>query len=164
MTKYLLAAMGALGLALILALWRIDHVTSDRDAAVTDAERSDAKAASLIVTMRLQREIATDQAAIETDYLKETKRAEDEADRLRRCRADGSCWLQVAATCPSVRVDGARAASGEPDAGSPRLTAAAERAYPDLVAGLKTQRAQITGLQAELILLHSKCKIIGAPQ
>lgn len=156
MSRYLIAA---LVLGLVLALWRIDHVTSDRDNAVTAAEQSDAKAASLRVTLRLQRELATDQASIESDFLKEKKRAEDEADRLRRCLADGSCWLRVAATCPSVRVDGAGAAVSEPDAGSPRLTAAAERAYPALVAGLKTQRAQISGLQAELVLLHSKCKI-----
>ncbi|MCZ4321452.1 lysis system i-spanin subunit Rz [Pseudomonas anguilliseptica] len=161
MIRYLIIG---LGLALILALWRIDHVTSDRDSAVTAVTVSDAKVASLLVTLRLQRELATDQAAIETDFLKEKQRAEDEADRLRRCRADGSCWLQVAATCPSVRVDGAGTAAGEPDAGSPRLTAAAERAYPALISGLKTQRAQIAGLQAELILLHSKCKIIGASQ
>lgn len=161
MTKYLLAAMGVLGLALILALWRIDNVTADRDAARDAVTVSDAKAASLRVTMRLQRELATDQAAIETDYLKEKQRAEDEADRLRRCRADGSCWLSVAATCPSVRVDRPATTTGEPDAGSPRLTAAAERAYPALVSGLKTQRAQIAKLQAELILLHSMCKIGG---
>lgn len=161
MSRYLIAA---LVLGLVLALWRIDHVTSDRDNAVTAAEQSDAKAASLLVTLRLQRELATDQASIESDFLKEKQRAEDEADRLQRCLADGSCWLRVAATCPSVRVDGAGATASDLDAGGPRLTAAAERAYPALVAGLKTQRAQITGLQAELILLHSKCKIIGATQ
>lgn len=159
--RYLIAG---LGLALILALWRVDHVTSDRDDAVKAVTVSDAKVASLRVTLRLQRELATDQASIESEFLKEKKRAEDEADRLRRCRADGSCWLRVAATCPSVRVDGAGAAAGELDAGSPRLTAAAERAYPALVAGLKTQRAQIIGLQAELVLLHSMCKIGAADE
>lgn len=151
----------AIVVVLLLALWRIDHVTTERDEAVKAVTVSDAKAASLRVTLRLQRELATDQAAIETDFLKEKQRAEDEADRLRRCRADGSCWLRVAATCPGVRVDGAGTTAGEPDAGSPRLTAAAERAYPALLSGLETQRAQIAGLQAELILLHSKCKIGG---
>lgn len=161
MTRYLIYLIAGLGLALILAMWRIDHVTSHRDAAVTAVTVSEAKVASLRVTLRLQRELATDQAVIETDFLKEKQRAEDEADRLRRCRADGSCWLRVAATCPSVRVDGAGPAAGEPDAGAPRLTAAAERAYPALVEGLKTQRAQIAGLQAKLTLLHGKCKIGG---
>lgn len=159
MTKYLLAAMGALGLALILALWRIDNVTADRDAARDAVTVSDAKVASLRVTLRLQRELAEDQAAIETTYIEEKQSAEDEADRLRRCLADGTCGLRVAATCPAMRVDGARAAVAEPDAGSPRLDAAAERAYPALVAGIKAQRAQIIGLQTKLIALHGKCKI-----
>lgn len=156
MTRYLLAG---LGLALILALWRVDHVTSDRDAARDAVTVSDAKVASLRVTLRLSRELMTEQAAIETTYIEDKQSAEDEADRLRRCRADGSCWLSVAATCPSVRVDRPATTTGEPDAGSPRLTAAAERAYPDLAAGLKTQRAQITGLQAQLITLHRACKL-----
>ena len=161
MTKILLAAIGALGLALIFALWRIDNVTADRDAARDAVALSDARVASLRVTLRLQRELATDQAAIETTYIEEKQRADDEADHLRRGLADGTCGLRVAATCPSLRVDGAGAAASEPDAAAPRLTAAAERAYPALVAGIKTQRAQIVGLQAALIALHSKCKIGG---
>lgn len=159
MTKYLLAAMVALGLALILALWRIDNVTTDRDDAVKAAKQLTASVESLRGTMRLQRELATDQAAIETTYIEEKQSAEDEAERLRRCLADGTCGLRVAATCPSVRVDRAGAAASEPDAGAPRLTATAERAYPALVAGIKSQRAQMIGLQAELIALHGKCKI-----
>jgi prophage endopeptidase len=163
MTRVLLILAGALGVLLLAALWRLDHVTAERDTAVTAATASDATAASLRVTLRLQRELATDQAAIETTYLEEKQSAEDEAERLRRCLADGTCGLRVAATCPAVRVDGAGPAAGEPDAGAPRLTAAAERAYPALVSGLKQQRAQITGLQAELTTLHSKCKIGVTP-
>lgn len=154
MIKYLIAA---LGLALILALWRIDNVTSSRDAARDAVTVSDAKVASLRVTLRLSRELMTEQAATETTYLEDVRNAEDEADRLRRCLADGTCGLRVNATC--VRVDGARPAAGEPDAGTPRLTAAAERAYPALVAGLNTQRAQIIGLQAAITTLHRACKL-----
>lgn len=159
MTRYLIAG---LGLALILALWRIDHVTSDRDDAVTAAEQSDAKAASLRVTMRLQRELITDYQAAEAEYQKEKADAEDERDRLRRCLADGACGLRVNATC--VRVDRPSAVAGEPDAGAPELTAAAGWDYSALRQGLKVQRAQIKGLQKALISLHSKCRIIGEPQ
>lgn len=161
MTRLLLTLIAAMGGLLLAALWRIDHVTASRDAAVTAAAESDARVESLRVTLRLQRELANDQAAIETIYLEEKRSAEDEAERLRRCLADGTCGLRVAATC--VRVDGAGPAAGEPDAGAPRLTAAAERAYPTLVAGLRAQRAQITGLQAELTALHHACKIGAAP-
>lgn len=163
MTRLLLIAGVALTVLLLATLWRLDHVTSERDAAVTQRDAEASKAASLRVTLRLQRELATDQAAIETTYLQEKKRAEDYAESLRRCLADGTCGLRVAATCPVVRVDGSGAAAGQPDAGVPELTAAARRAYPALVAGLEQQRAQIAGLQAELITLHSKCKIGATP-
>lgn len=158
MTRYLIAG---LGLALILALWRADHLGAELDQAGRAVAQSEARVKSLRATLGLQRELATDQAATETNYLTEVKDAQDEADRLHRCIANGTCGLRVNATCPSVRVDRSAAAAGEPDAGTPRLTAAAERAYPALVAGLKTQRAQIAGLQEQLITLHRKCKIGG---
>lgn len=159
MIRILIAACAALVLCLVLALWRVDSVTGQRDRAVTAADQSAARADSLSDTLRLQRELAADQAAVESTYIEDKQRAEDYAEYWRQCLAAGTCGLRVAATCPSVRVDGATTTASEPDAGAPRLTAAAERAYPALVAGLKTQRAQITGLQAELVLLHSMCKI-----
>lgn len=159
MTRLLLAAGAALGVLLLVALWRLDHVTAQRDAAVTAKAGSDAAVASLRVTLRLQRELAADHAAAESTYLKEKQRAEDYAESLRRCLADGSCGLRVAATCPAGRVGQPGAAAGQPDAGTPELTAAARRAYPALVAGLRQQRAQIVGLQEALVSLHSRCKL-----
>lgn len=159
MIRALLVLVVALVVALILALWRVDVVTGHRDRAVTAAEESEARVTSLRSTLRLQRELSASQAATETKYLTERDDAQEESERLRRCIADGTCGLRVAATC--VRVDGAATAAGQPDAATPRLTASAERAYPALVAGLKTQRAQIAGLQEQLITLHSKCRIGG---
>lgn len=161
MTRIMLAAIVALGALLTLALWRADHLSAELEQADRAVVQSEARVKSLRTTLNLQRELAADQAVTETNYLTEVKDAQDEAERLRRCLADGSCGLRVNATCPSVRVDRAAAAAGEPDAGTPRLTAAAERAYPALVAGLKTQRAQIKGLQEQLITLHGKCRIGG---
>lgn len=163
MTRFLLIALVVSGLLLAGVTWRLDHVTSERDDAVTQRDTAKRSVASLRGTLRLQRELATDRAAIETTYLEEKQRAEDYAESLRRCLADGTCRLRVAATCPGVRVDGAGPATGEPDAGAPELTAAARRAYPALVAGLKRQRAQILGLQEQLITLHGKCKIGATP-
>lgn len=157
MNRLLLIAGAVVGVLLLAASWRIDHLTSERDAAVTQRDAATSQAASLRVTLRLQRELATDQAAIETTYLQEKKRAEDYAESLRRCLADGTCGLRVAATC--VRVDGAGAAAGDADAGTPELTAAARRAYPALVAGLQQQRAQVVALQQELLALHSRCRL-----
>lgn len=161
MTRALAAACAGLAIALALLWLRLDTVVLERDNAVTLAGQHAAAANSLRGTMRLQRELANDQAARESAFLKEKQRAEDYADSMYRCLADGTCGLRVAATCPAVRVDGAATAAGEPDAGAPELTAAARRAYPALVAGLEVQRAQITGLQQQLITLHAKCKIGG---
>lgn len=159
MTRIMLATIAGLGVLLILALWRVESLGESLELANKAVLQSERRAESLRATLTLQRELATDTAKIDTDYQAEVKDAQDEAERLRRCIADGACGLRVAATC--VRVDRPTAAASEPDAGTPRLTAAAERAYPALVAGLKTQRAQITGLQKQLTTLHSKCKIGG---
>lgn len=161
MTRVLLIILAAMGLLLGAVLWRLDHVTSERDDAVTLSDAALKSVASLRATMRLQRELAQDQAAIETTYLEEKQRAEDYAESLRRCLADGTCGLRIAAAC--VRVDGAGAAASQPDAGTPELTAPARRAYPALVAGLRQQRAQIVGLQAELTSLHRVCNIGATP-
>ena len=163
MTRFLLITVAALGLLFAAALWRLDHVTSERDTAIDLAKQGAAAVASLRGTIALQRDLASDQAAIETTYLEEKQRAEDYAESLRRCLADGTCGLRVAATCPGLPMGGAATAAGGSDAGAPRLTAAAERAYPALVAGLKRQRAQILGLQEQLITLHGKCKIGETP-
>jgi prophage endopeptidase len=159
MIRLLLTLCALLALALVVAMMRASYLGHELDRAVETAAQSEARVKSLRSTLALQRELATDMAKTDTDYQAEVKDAQDEAERLRRCIADGTCGLRVAATC--VRVGGATTVAGEPNAASPRLTAAAERAYPALVAGLRTQRAQIAGLQEQLINLHSKCKIGG---
>lgn len=159
MTRVLLAAIAALGVLLILALWRVDHLGADLQQADRAIAQSERRVDSLRTTLRLQRELASGMTKTDTEYQAEVKDAQDEADRLHRCIADGTCGLRVNATC--VRVDRPAATANRPDAAAPRLTAAAERAYPALVAGLKEQRAQITGLQQQLITLHAKCKIGG---
>lgn len=64
MTRVLLILVAALGLLLGAVLWRLDHVTSERDVAVDLVERGAAAVASLRGTLALQRDLANDQAAI----------------------------------------------------------------------------------------------------
>ncbi len=157
MNRLLVAAIAVLGVCLLLALWRIDHVTADRDTAQKAADQHQARADSLRNTLNLTRELADEQSAIAGNYQKELRDAKDQADGLRDCLARGTCGLRVNATC--VR-DGAAPASGPSiDAGTPRLTAPAERDYSALREGLAQQRAQITGLQQALVALHGKCRI-----
>lgn len=161
MIKALLCIIVSLGMLLILVMWHADNLARDKKQAIQAAELSESRVKSLRGAVDAQRDLAEKAAKTETTYQAEVKDAQEEAERLRNCIADGTCGLRVAATCPSVRMDRAATAAGEPDAGAPRLTAAAERAYPALVAGLKTQRAQIKGLQEQLITLHGKCRIGG---
>ncbi|MDH0704331.1 lysis protein [Pseudomonas toyotomiensis] len=157
MNRILLAAIAALGVGLLLALWRIDHVTSDRDTAQAAADQQQARADSLRNTMRLSNELANDQTLTAANYQKELRDAKTERDDLLDCIARGTCGLRVNATC--VRDGAATAIGSSTDAGTPRLTAAAERDYSALREGLRQQRAQIIDLQQTLVSLHSRCRI-----
>ncbi|CAM4032581.1 lysis system i-spanin subunit Rz [Ectopseudomonas alcaliphila] len=157
MNRLLLAVVVVLGVGLLLALWRIDHVTTDRDLARATANQQQARADSLRNTLNLTRELADEQSAIAGNYQKELNNAKTERDGLLDCLARGTCGLRVNATC--VRDGAAPAAGSGIDAGTPRLTAPAERDYSALQEGIAQQRAQIIGLQQTLVSLHSRCRI-----
>lgn len=80
MIRALVAACMAMAIAIALLWLRLDTVALERDNAVTLASQHAAAANSLRGTMRLQRELANDQAARESAFLKEKQRAEDYAD------------------------------------------------------------------------------------
>lgn len=162
MIRVLLGVAGALAAALLLAVLRLNDVSGDLQQMTAQAEQAEARATSLRVTLRLQRELTEEQAAIAKTYLQEKASAEKNREDLYQCLATGTCGLRVAATC--VRDGEPGGAGSGADAGTPRLTAAAERAYPALQAGLKEQRAQINGLQQALVLLHRNCRIVGEPE
>lgn len=117
MTRYALIAAIAL---VVLGLWRIDHLTGDRD------RLSDALDVSRQGVTKLQEAVRmTEQAIIDRDRLdesatKELKDARDENKRLAADVAAGSRRLHVSASCPEVpadpgsaRVDDARAELNE---------------------------------------------------
>lgn len=117
MTRYALIAAIAL---VVLGLWRIDHLTGDRD------RLSDALDVSRQGVTKLQEAVRmTEQAIIDRDRLdesatKELKDARDENKRLAADVAAGSRRLHVSASCPAVpadpgsaRVDDARAELNE---------------------------------------------------
>lgn len=117
MTRYALIAAIAL---VVLGLWRIDHLTGDRD------RLSDALDVSQLGVTKLQEAVRmTEQAIIDRDRLdesatKELKDARDENKRLAADVAAGSRRLHVSASCPAVpadpgsaRVDDARAELNE---------------------------------------------------
>lgn len=157
MSRLMIGLIVALGFGLVLALWRIDNVSTDRDLAQAEATQQMARADSLRNTLNLTRELADENMQAAAGYQQEIASGNAETERLRRCLADGTCGLRISATC--VR-DGQPAAAGPgTDAGTPRLTASAEQDYSTLQQGIRDQRAQIVGLQNQLRGLHRVCKL-----
>lgn len=80
------------------------------------------------------------------------KEAEDETERLRRCLADGTCGLRIAATCPTkppgVPPAGTGGGVGAP--ASPVLTAAAGQDYLALRANITRTEETLTTCQKAL--------------
>jgi len=118
--RVLLMLLAVLASALVLAVWRIDHMTGDQ------ARLADALDVSQQGVTKLQEAIRmTEQAMIDRDRLdesatKELKDARDENKRLAADVAAGSRRLHVSASCPAVpadpgsaRVDDARAELNE---------------------------------------------------
>lgn len=101
MSKYLIAALGVL---LILALWRIDTVSSARDQASTRADGAEQRERDLQQVLTDERAIAKTQADIDTAYQKGKTDAQAQLDStLSDLRAD-VIRLRKRFTCPAASV------------------------------------------------------------
>lgn len=147
--------------ALFIQHSMLETARSERDQFEQAATSAKAAVDSLQETARLQRQLTADTEKRASDYDEELKNANAERATLTAGLADATYRLQVrahwvsAARKPSTDVGTAV----ESDGGSCRLDPAAERAYPSLAAGIKTQRAQIIGLQGYVRDLLKVCKI-----
>jgi len=148
LNKYLIAALVGL---LLLALWRIDHVTGDRDAQATARATSEAATESLRDTLRLSRALLTDRDKADAEFTKGLKDAKDNNDQLRADLAADTKRVRVNAICVRDAAD-ISTASGA-DAGTPRLTPDAAEARADLEYEVEAQRLQIVGLQGYITRL-----------
>ena len=140
----------------------VTSISLERDQFKERASQAEARVESLQSTAKLQRQLTADTEKRVSDYDGELKNANAERDTLAAGLADATYRLRVKAHwVPASRVKPGTdvSATGESDAGTIRLDAAAERAYPSLVAGIKTQRAQIIGLQGYVRDLMKVCKI-----
>ena len=84
-------------------------------------------------------------AALDIKVTQELANAKSEIERLRAGLSNGTKRLRIAASCP--KLPETTAATGKPDATSPRLTDSAERDYLSLVERIRTATAMINGLQ-----------------
>lgn len=95
-TKYLLAAIAALSLVSILALWRLDHVSTSLDAATERVGTLEAAAESHRNTQKILRQLDTENTKVLTDAQARNK-------TLLARLSSGSQRLSVPGRCPVVR-------------------------------------------------------------
>ncbi len=85
-------------------------------------------------------------AELDIKVTQELANATSEVERLRTDLGNGTKRLHIAASCP--KLPEATAATGKPDATSPRLTDSAERDYLSLVERIRQSETMINGLQS----------------
>ena len=141
MTRALAILCAALALALYSLHAAYDSKSAALGAAQEKQQQAAARADSLAETLRLQRVLAAEAAALDNHHTQELTHAKAENDRLRAAVAAGQRRLLVNATCEPAGA--ARVA----DAGTPELTPQARQDYLALRDELALSRQMILGLQ-----------------
>ncbi|MDU7480379.1 MAG: lysis protein [Hafnia alvei] len=85
-------------------------------------------------------------AELDIKVTQELANAKSEIERLRTDLGNGTKRLRIAASCP--KLPETTAATGKPDATSPRLNDSAERDYLSLVERIRQSETMINGLQS----------------
>ncbi|WP_279204571.1 lysis protein [Obesumbacterium proteus] len=85
-------------------------------------------------------------AALDIKVTQELANAKSEVERLRTDLGNGAKRLHIAASCP--KLPETSAATGEPDATSPRYDAEFERNYLSLIERIRQSETMINGLQS----------------
>lgn len=131
--RYLVAG---LAMALVLALWRLDHISARLDTATTRADllQEQAVAYGQALTVR---------DSIDTQYLEAMSNAEQSKPQLVADLDTGVKRVYVRAACVPANPQPA----GRTDAAAPELAADARQDYADLVAAHAKVTAQVIGLQ-----------------
>lgn len=130
----------ALVIGLLLALWRLDHVSASLTAATSRVGvlEGEAKAYEQAITVR---------DSIDRQYQEAIRNAEDSKPQLVADLNSGARVVYVRAACVPANPN----ATGSTDAATPELAADARPDYADLVAANSKVTAQVTGLQQFII-------------
>lgn len=129
-----------LSVALILAFWRLDHISASSQR-VRDLE-SQAEAHEQAIKVR---------DSIDSQYQEAIRNAEDSKPQLVADLNAGARVVYVRAACVPANPKSA----GRADAATPQLAADARQDYADLVAAHRKVTAQVQGLQQFIL---SACK------
>ncbi len=130
----------ALVIGLLLALWRLDHVSAILTTATSRVGvlEGEAKAYEQALTVR---------DSIDRQYQEAIRNAEDSKPQLVADLNSGARVVYVRAACVPANPN----ASGSTDAATPELAADARQDYADLVAANSKVTAQVAGLQQFII-------------
>ena len=130
----------ALVIGLLLALWRLDHVSASLTIATSRVGvlEGEAKAYEQAITVR---------DSIDRQYQEAIRNAEDSKPQLVADLNSGARVVYVRAACVPANPN----ATGSTDAATPQLAADARPDYADLVAANSKVTAQVAGLQQFII-------------
>ena len=130
----------ALVIGLLLALWRLDHVSASLTIATSRVGvlEGEAKAYEQALTVR---------DSIDRQYQEAIRNAEDSKPQLVADLNSGARVVYVRAACVPANPN----ATGSTDAATPELAADARQDYADLVAANSKVTAQVAGLQQFII-------------
>ena len=138
--KTLAGICAALVIGLLLALWRLDHVSTSLTTATSRVGvlEGEAKAYEQAITVR---------DSIDRQYQEAIRNAEDSKPQLVADLNSGARVVYVRAACVPANPN----ATGSTDATTPELAADARPDYADLVAANSKVTAQVAGLQQFII-------------
>ena len=138
--KTLAGICAALVIGLLLALWRLDHVSASLTTATSRVGvlEGEAKAYEQAITVR---------DSIDRQYQETIRNAEDSKPQLVADLNSGARVVYVRAACVPANPN----ATGSTDAATPQLAADARQDYADLVAANSKVTAQVAGLQQFII-------------
>lgn len=135
--KILAGICAALAIGLLLALWRLDHVSTSLDTAneLVGTLQGQAAAYEQALTVR---------DSIDAQYQEAIHNAEQSKPQLVADLDTGVKRVYVRAACVPANPK----PTGSPDAAAPELAEDARQDYADLVKAFRVVTAQVTGLQA----------------
>lgn len=138
--KTLAGICAALVIGLLLALWRLGHVSASLTTATSRVGvlEGEAKAYEQAITVR---------DSIDRQYQEAIRNAEDSKPQLVADLKSGARVVYVRAACVPANPN----TTGSTDAATPELAADARQDYADLVAANSKVTAQVAGLQQFII-------------
>ena len=130
----------ALVIGLLLALWRLDHVSASLTTATSRVGVLEGEA-------KVYEQALTVRDSIDRQYQEAIRNAEDSKPQLVADLNSGARVVYVRAACVPANPN----ATGSTDAATPQLAADARQDYADLVAANSKVTAQVAGLQQFII-------------